>query len=111
MSVFICPYCSNALSSQDGRCPSCGKSFVVYDWPQEAYSSDGMRSYIQFDGTGGTWRIASHEFIIGREPGQDGYLLPHPSVSREHAKVRFQDGKWEIIRLGKNLLVNGNAVE
>ena len=111
MSISICPYCGNVLPSQDGHCPSCGKPFVAYDWPQEAYSSDGMRSYIQFDGTDGTWRTASNEFIIGREPGQDGYLLPHPSVSREHAKVRFQDGKWEIIRLGKNLLVNGNAVE
>lgn len=111
MTVFLCPYCRSVLPSQDGRCPSCDRTFIAYDWPQEAYSPDGMLSSIQFDGTGGTWQTASKEFTIGRDPGRDGYLLPHPAVSREHAKVRFLDGKWEIIRLGKNFLVNGNVVE
>lgn len=111
MNSCICPYCNNALATQDGRCPSCGRQFVAYDWPQEAYSPDGMRSLIQFEGAGGTWRSKSTEFILGRDPGQDGYLLSHPSVSREHAKVYFSEGNWNIKRLGRELLVNDEFVD
>lgn len=106
MSLNICPYCGNVLYTENGRCPSCGKIFAVYDWPAEAYSSDGMHSSLRLVGAGGVWIPNNREFIIGREPGNNGFLLRHPSVSREHVKISFEDDEWKIRKLGKSFLIN-----
>ena len=107
MSVTLCPYCFNVLNTQDGTCPSCGSSFVIYDWPEEAYSAKGMHSVIRLSDANGSWMPDGTEFMIGREVGNNGLLLHHPAVSRQHAKVTLNDGNWHIQLLGNALLING----
>ena len=107
MSTTLCPYCFNVLNTQDGECPSCGSKFVIYEWPEEAYSDKGMHSIIRLSDANGSWTPDNNEFLIGREPGNGGLLLQHPAVSRQHAKVVLRDGGWHVQLLGHGLLVNG----
>jgi hypothetical protein len=57
------------------------------------------------------WLLASQAVItIGREQGQD-VLLADPYVSRQHAELRFQDGQWQLVSLGRNgITIEGRRV-
>lgn len=52
------------------------------------------------------WSGATEELIVGRMPGCD-VVLPHPTVSRVHARLRHSDSGWVIVDLGST---NGTAV-
>jgi serine phosphatase RsbU (regulator of sigma subunit) len=49
--------------------------------------------------------------VIGRSPGAS-IRLDHPSISRQHASVTFQNGNWVVTDLGSRhgTLVNGVAI-
>lgn len=110
MSTSLCPYCSNAFRDSDDHCPTCGKKFVIFDWPEEAYSTKGMHAMLQLDSGDGLWTPHDTSFTIGRDPGVDGFQLQHPAVSRQHATVYFKDEEWHITRLGKEIWINGQDV-
>jgi pSer/pThr/pTyr-binding forkhead associated (FHA) protein len=55
--------------------------------------------------------LDNHCFVIGRE--SDCHLpIPSPSVSRRHAQLRLQDGKWSIedLRTRNGTWVNGQQI-
>ena len=110
MSTIICPYCSNAFHDSDDHCPICGKKFVIFDWPKEAYLTKGMHAVLQLDSGDGLWTPRNTSFTIGRDPGPDGFQLQHPAVSRQHATIYFKDDEWHITRLGKEMWINGQDV-
>jgi pSer/pThr/pTyr-binding forkhead associated (FHA) protein len=57
------------------------------------------------------WLLASQPVIrIGRDPNQE-VCIPDPYVSRLHAELRLQDGRWQIVSLGRNgVLVDGQRI-
>ncbi|MEW5977065.1 MAG: FHA domain-containing protein [Acidobacteriota bacterium] len=57
------------------------------------------------------WRFQGRSLIrIGRS--EDNHIvIADPSVSRLHAELRYQEGCWRIVNLGKNgILVGGRSV-
>jgi pSer/pThr/pTyr-binding forkhead associated (FHA) protein len=50
--------------------------------------------------------IAKMESVVGREGGE--IPIPHPSVSKEHARITFQGGKFTVEDLGSS---NGTFVD
>lgn len=110
MAISLCPYCFNALDTQNGPCPSCGRTFVIYHWYPEAYSTKGMHATLSLSDGKKHWLPHSTDFIIGREPGNDGYPLNSPAVSRQHARVYRLDNQWHIQLLAQNMLINGDSV-
>ena len=49
---------------------------------------------------------------IGRSPGRSAFVLDHPSISREHCRLRLVDGKLHVedLRATNGVLLNGNAL-
>ena len=49
---------------------------------------------------------------IGRSPGRSAFVLDHPSISREHCRLRFVDGNLHVedLRASNGVLLNGNAL-
>jgi hypothetical protein len=68
------------------------------------------------------WSGAQEELLLGRHPACD-VVLPNPSVSRRHARLRFHDGGWVLrdlestngtkvngVRVGRCKLLPGDRV-
>jgi predicted component of type VI protein secretion system len=58
-----------------------------------------------------TWRFRNQELItIGRSDGND-VVLTDPHVSRAHATIAYETGKWTIVSIGRHgTLVNDRKV-
>jgi pSer/pThr/pTyr-binding forkhead associated (FHA) protein len=58
-----------------------------------------------------TWRFpARPEVKIGRAPDND-VVITHPYVSRNHARLLWRDGEWELVNVGTHgTLLDGRAV-
>lgn len=50
--------------------------------------------------------------VIGRSPGRSAFVLDHPSISREHCRLRLVDGNLHVedLRATNGVLLNGNAL-
>lgn len=59
------------------------------------------------DASGGHERVFFKSFRIGRDEGCELYL-DDPLVSRRHAEVRLEDGRWWVIDLGSR---NGTRLD
>lgn len=106
--VFVCPYCMYGLASDKECCPNCGRMFVSDEWPQEAYASDGMAAVLVFQIQGRVWRSRVTEFVIGRQPGQDGMQLEHLTVSREHVRCSLDEfNHWKATGISRAFQWNG----
>ena len=51
--------------------------------------------------------LSERDLVMGREPGS-GICISEGAVSRQHARIRFQDGRWLISDLGSR---NGTLVD
>lgn len=107
---YICPYCQTSLPPGGGRCPSCRQEIVIADWPEEAISSAGMNAVLTLKCNSISQRAISDNFIIGRDPGLDGFEVQNVTVSRQHVSIVRQNGEWKAIKL-KSFTCNGQAVE
>ena len=60
---------------------------------------------------GRVFMLDKRELIIGREAEDNDIVVPHRSISRNHAKVVWRDGEFTMIDQGSinGLLVNGAA--
>lgn len=60
---------------------------------------------------GRVFMLDKREMIIGREAEDNDIVVPHRSISRNHAKVVWRDGEFTMIDQGSinGLLVNGAA--
>lgn len=60
-------------------------------------------------------KTSEQRYTFGRHPGDgpDHIQLPNPTVSREHAAMRFVDGQWRIQNLSTTnpLIINGERSE
>jgi len=59
-----------------------------------------------------TGTITNFPFICGRLPGSD-LVLSHPYVSRRHAQITFEDGKYMLVDLGSRhgTYLNGKLIK
>lgn len=118
-----------------GQCPEC----AAMDRPQSPViiqpGSAGGRDYPQPSGGGGTsvaplppskrkvqawlaaengksYQLCEHETIIGRMATNDIYITGDNTVSRQHAKIIEQNGRFKLYDLGTKGLtrVNGRVV-
>jgi pSer/pThr/pTyr-binding forkhead associated (FHA) protein len=58
------------------------------------------------------WCFAGKSVIsVGRADDRDVVLM-HPYISRNHAELRFQQGQWWLVALGRNgVQVQGQGIE
>ena len=49
------------------------------------------------------------EYIGGRKEGCDIRLQPEKGISREHFKLKFNDGKWQIVDFGSAMVGCGKV--
>ena len=45
--------------------------------------------------------VPEKEYIGGRKEGCDIRLQPEKGISREHFKLKFNDGRWQIIAISR----------
>ncbi len=66
-------------------------------------------SYAQFSPA---YLLHERDLIIGREP-TSGICIPEASVSRQHARVHYKDGRWVLTDLGgrNGTIVDGEFVQ
>src|SRR5215831_11602454 len=60
-----------------------------------------------FDQFAPAYLLSERDLIIGRDPSC-GICVPEGAVSRQHARIRFQEGHWSIADLGSR---NGTLVD
>jgi hypothetical protein len=82
--------------------------------PQSRGSDDSVMLHLLDPGSGHVvqvWLLEQQPVIkIGREADQH-VLISHPHVSRQHAELRFCDGQWQLVSLGRNgVVVDGKRV-
>lgn len=58
---------------------------------------------------GRRWQLRAEETLVGREVGPEGVLIDDPLASRQHAKIKFEDGAFVFYDLGPTnpSLING----
>ncbi|MDO4575013.1 MAG: ATP-binding cassette domain-containing protein [Planctomycetia bacterium] len=101
---FVCPYCQNGLSDDHVRCSHCGNMFHSNEWPEEAYSSNGMTSELTLKFGDISWQPQTDNFIIGRKVGSYDMRLDHPSVSGEHVRVSKVSNFWRVEKISNHSL-------
>ena len=105
----VCPFCQHSLNIEIEHCSVCSSSFLPSDWPSEAFSIEGMLPHLLLKWADNTWAPYTNEFVVGREPGFNGLTLSHPTVSRAHVKFSLNNGTWQVEKLGKSFLLNGQS--
>lgn len=108
---FVCPICQNGLSTTGIRCSHCGNTFNRDEWPEEAWTSNGMTSELAFRYGGTVWKPKTDSFLIGRKVGTIDLQLDHPSVSAEHVQVSKEMGFWKVSQIGREFSWNGEKRE
>ncbi|MCS6774042.1 MAG: FHA domain-containing protein [Anaerolineae bacterium] len=58
------------------------------------------------------WEITQDSVMIGRDAKTCHIVLPHPEVSRQHARLEFENGAWHLTDLNSRngTRVNGRLV-
>lgn len=109
MTTIVCPYCQAGFRSTQDRCPKCQQRFDPGDWPvADAYSPRGRSPRLTIHWADNSWSPGSNDFLVGRSPGENGLVLKHPAVSREHIRIFLEDGLWQVEHLGKPFSLNDN---
>ena len=117
---YLCPICQQSIRSFHQRCPSCGRLFDPAEWPEEAYSSKGMRPKLKIVlGNEQVYEPSSLDFQIGRNPDGDGLVLDGDGdrplgVSGKHARVYYSDddGEWHVQKVGnRQLFLDGKEID
>jgi len=95
----ICPNCGRELLPDWEECQFCAQKQEQENWTARLISSSG----IEYGVTDNT--------MVGRADDND-IVLSNPSVSRQHALIKFEDGKHKIFDLGaKNgVLINNQRI-
>lgn len=111
---YVCPVCQQSIQGISEHCAGCGLLFDPAQWPEEAYSANGMRAKLIISwGNGHEYNPNSDDFQIGRMPEGDGLVLANGiGVSKIHARVFCVDGIWHIQKKSSQpLILNGESVE
>ncbi len=136
--AHVCPYCGSPKKA-DGSClctlgagaggfapapnpfPAPAPAFdPVFSNPAPGFSA-GLSSALpsQLTGTGGAYfgqgfRLNPNapELTVGREPGRDFLLSAEVTVSRNHARLALENGRWVVYDLGSanGTFVNGARI-
>ena len=80
------------------RMPASGGPLLAWLWGEQ--------------GVAGEYLLASNSVTVGRDPGND-VVLSDPTVSGEHAKIEYCEGRWwlQIADSARPTWVNGQPVE
>lgn len=111
---YVCPICRQSIQEISEHCVGCGLLFDPAQWPEEAYSANGMRTELTISwGNGNKYSPNSDDFQIGRMPEGDGLVLANGiGVSKIHARIFCVDGIWHIQKKSSQaLILNGESVE
>ena len=110
---YVCPHCNQGLNQISEKCSNCGRLFDPAEWPEEAYSTRGVRAQLKISWDGKVFEPSSDDFQIGRSPEAMGLVLPPGTgVSKNHARVFLEDGEWYIEKQSsQDLLINNNPIE
>lgn len=76
----------------------------------EGSDEDGAHFALKIPGSG--LHAGVDGVAIGRSPGRSAFVLDHPSISREHCRLRLVDGMLHVedLRATNGVLLNGNAL-
>ena len=109
---YVCPCCQNGINNIGDRCQVCGTVFDPSQWPEEAYSLNGMYAHLVITWEDHhLWSSSSNAFIIGRESGDNVLQLNGKLVCNKHARVFYDNGHWLIEKIEGTLFINGFEVE
>ena len=110
---YVCPHCNQGLNQISEKCSNCGRLFDPAEWPEEAYTTRGVRAQLKISWDGKVFEPSSDDFQIGRSPEAMGLVLPPGTgVSKNHARVFLEDGEWYIEKQSsQDLLINNNPIE
>ena len=84
---MLCPDCRRQVLRGDPFCGACGAPLGHAEAPLELVLSGGRRLALVGD------------VVIGRAPGST-LQLDDPSVSRRHARIRYDGERWLVADLG-----------
>lgn len=110
---YVCPHCNQGLNHISEKCSNCGRLFDPAEWPEEAYSTRGVRAQLKISWDGKVFEPSSDDFQIGRAPEAMGLVLPPGTgVSKNHARVFLENGEWHIEKQSSHeLLINNDPIE
>ena len=110
---YVCPHCNQGLNHISEKCSNCGRLFDPAEWPEEAYSTRGVRAQLKISWDGKVFEPSSDDFQIGRSPEAMGLVLPPGTgVSKNHARVFLENGEWHIEKQSSHeLLINNDPIE
>jgi len=83
-----CPRCGAAADPPDARCPQCGADLAV-----------GTIEVVRGQVPDRTFPLSPRTYTVGRAR-QNDICLPEPSVSKFHARLVHEDGRFVIEDLG-----------
>ena len=110
--AVACPFCQYELQNNQELCPNCKNRFIAKDWPEKAYSTDGLHPHLTLVNVvgGAEWSPSSGDsFIIGRE-SHGGLDLNNPYVSRQHVQVKLVDNVWTVQKIDNDFYLNGRKI-
>ena len=108
---YLCPNCQNSINDIGERCQVCGAVFDPSQWPEEAYSLNGMIAHLIITWDNHSYDSSLGSFVIGRAFGDNVLTLNGNFVCNKHAEVRYENGEWIIEKIEGALFVNGVSVE
>lgn len=105
-----CPVCGSTTHTGEDYCVDCG--FLLSSEPVEVEETvPNVLPKLVDVATGREFPLKPGENSVGRQDAD--VLLPHPTVSRRHAKITISDGEYILEDLGSSngTIVAGEKVE